>query len=442
MIENLLQNGKRVVVTGMGFALPGIQEVNGTRNLCVTKEDFWDIISSGKICIENDGIYYGFIKKSEEDLKKLVKYVPRRYLDNYNLTHLLSVISCQEACNDAGLSIERGDFKDAAVITARTSTATNFNSYSEFLTMDCLKTTPQDTLKMFNRLMISVPVNDAALVQAAMLKSGNAQFAVSCGCASGNVAIGLAQKMILTGETDCVVVTGVESIDMETIQQYVDLVEQAEKTGKKASFSAPPTKFLLNKLMAPYDKRAEGYNSGIGSATIILESEEHAIRRNAHIYGEILNQHTARENNSSAVSIDETGESLVRAIKKCLGSQYSLDDIGYINGGAQGDKIFNIFEANALRLLFKEKINLLPVTSQEACFGHNSSALGITGVSGTLLMMNKKKICPTAGCKEKDEICLFDPVPGNNTLEKTFNYALSFNYQAGGVCSVVLLGRY
>lgn len=433
---------QRAVVTGMGFALPGIVATEGIRMLCKDKSDFWNIISTGTSCIENNGVYYGYIHQSDEELKRSICAVPEKYMKNYNKTHLLSLISCEEACKDAGLEINEYNFKDAAVLTARTSIASCIDSYNAFINMDYEKASPNETLQMFHRLMLSVPVNDAAMVQSAMLQSGGDQFSISCGCASGGVLIGEAQRMIMTGQTDCVVVTGVETISEGPINHFVNLVDIANKTGRQASFDAPPTAFILDKLMAPYDKSACGYNSGIGSATLIIESEERALSRGARIYGEIINQSTARGNSKSAVTLDQTGKPLIKSITNCIKDYVSIDEIGYINGGAQGDKIFNIFESNALRELFGNKVKELVVTSQEACFGHNSSTLGITGVAGTLLMMNNNEICPTTGCREQDEICCFNSLPGKETYHRKFDYAISVNYQAGGVCSSILLGRY
>lgn len=431
----------KVVVTGMGFALPGEKRSDGTRELCKTKEQFWEIISKGKSCIENNGHYYGYISQNDDELQSEIKGIPDNYLKNYNKTHLMGLISCQEACRDAGLEVASEDFANASVITARTSISTCYDSLNEFIQMDYKEATPRDTLNMFNRLMLSTPVNDAAIAQAAMLKSGGDQFAVACGCASGGVAIGLAYRMILTGQVDCVVVSGVESISETMVDHYLSLVDLANETGKKASFDAPATQFIVDKLMAPYDKDACGFNAGIGAATIIMESEERAIARKAEIYGEVMNQATARGGSSSAVSLDQTGAPLVKAINDSIKNHVEITDIDYVNGGAQGDRIFNIFEAKAMETLFGKEVEALKVTSQEACFGHNAAALGITGVAGTLLMIKRNEICPTTGCRVKDEVCRFDPLPGEKTLEKEINYALSFNYQAGGVCSCILLGR-
>lgn len=427
----------RVVVTGMGFALPGEND-----KLCTTKDEFWNIISTGKRCIEKDGIVYGFIRETDEQLKQRIDIIPKKYMKNYAQIHLIGLISLMEACKDAGLELNEGKFKNAAVLTARQSIDPCSKNYNEFISADPETITPTESRGLFTRMMLSSLMTDVVTVQAALLQSGGPMFSISCGCASSGVLIGLARKMIEDNEVDMVVITGADTVEEEVVTHYEKLCNIAEQTGHKASFSAPPTKLLLDQFMKPYDKNSCGFNAGIGSATIILESEAHAKQRGAHIYGEVLGQATVRSTGDSALTIDESGGSLIEAVKKCLNHDVSIEDIDYINGGAQGDKVFNIIEANAVDKLFGLRGENLPVTSQEGCFGHNASALGVIGVAATLLMMEHNLVCPTAGCQEKDDICSFNPVPGIHPLPHRFDYALSFNYQAGGVCSSLLLGRY
>ena len=438
-MKALHENSKKVVVTGMGFALPG-----ENKGLCTTKDEFWDIVSNAKICIDNDGIFYGFMKQTDDQLRERITKVNERYKKNYSQVHLLGLISLEKACEDAGLEIGKDNFEDTAVLTARQSIASCYECYQEFMKLDPINSTPEESMKMFKHVMLAATMTDVSNVQSAALKSGGSTFAISCGCASSGVLIGIAEKMIKNGEAESVIVTGADNVIESTVYRYQNLVDIAEHTGKQSSFSAvaPATKLLTNKLMQPYDEDSCGFNAVVGSATIILEREEKAKKRGAHIYGEIMNQSTARHTTSSAVSIDETGTALRRAIKGSIEGYVSLDDIGYINGGAQGDKVINIMEANALNTLFKDKAKDLIVTSQEACFGHNTSVLGVSGVAATLLMMEKDRVCPTSGCVKKASYLPFNPVPGNKTIEHKFDYALSFNYQAGSMCSSILLGRY
>jgi 3-oxoacyl-[acyl-carrier-protein] synthase II len=80
------------------------------------------------------------------------------------------------------------------------------------------------------------------------------------------------------------------------------------------------------------------------------------------------------------------------------------------------------------------------MTSQEACFGHNGAPAGCVGVALSLLMMQRGQVCPTANCEEPADGLPFDPVPGTSSRPLDFDYALTCNYQIGGVKSVILVG--
>ena len=98
------------------------------------------------------------------------------------------------------------------------------------------------------------------------------------------------------------------------------------------------------------------------------------------------------------------------------------------------------FESNAVRTLYGGAAADVLVTSQEACFGHNGAPAGCVGVAVTLLMMRHRTVCPTANCEEPADNLSFDPVPGTCGRPLDFRYALSWNYQIGGVKSALLLG--
>jgi 3-oxoacyl-[acyl-carrier-protein] synthase II len=193
--------------------------------------------------------------------------------------------------------------------------------------------------------------------------------------------------------------------------------------------------------MRPYDARADCMNYGDGSATLILESRSHAERRGARPYGAVLAQATTRGGLGSAVAIDTGGKALADAARRCLAAgRAGLDEVPYINGGAEGDALFTRIESNAVQLLYGDDSRSVLVSSQEACFGHSGAPLGNLGAALTLLMMRHGQVCPTANCEKPSEVCSFDPVPGTIPRPLVFSRALSFNYQVGGVNSALLLG--
>ncbi|WP_394831610.1 hypothetical protein LVJ94_34365 [Pendulispora rubella] len=431
--------GRRAVVTGMGFCLPGPD-----RRLCRTKEQFWDIISNARICLGLDGRYYGQIFQSVADFQQWFPEISSRHAANYSRVHFYGLTAMQEAANDAGFDWRAGDLSHAAVLTAKVSIESSVNSYLEGVEADPATITPEDARRLFVRLGISSPPTDVANVQAALLRTDGPTFNVACGCASSNVLLGIARNLIVSGEVDVAVVTGADWFDLARADHFYELAAVAERVPERPREGATPprTAFRFDSQMRPYDERANCYNMGEGAVTLVLESEEHALRRGAAIYGEILAQATARSALPSAMALDMYGSGIVSAAQRCVARRVPWDRIGYVNGGAEGDKLFNIVESHAMRTLFGEHAQHPLVSSQEACFGHSGSPLGNIGAAATLLMMQRQRICPTAGCEQPDPILPFDPVAGTTCRPHDFDYALSLNYQVGGVATALLLGRY
>lgn len=423
------------LVTGMGFCLPG-----GVTGPVSTADDLWDVVSRGRSMLDHDGFFHGLVDLPEPRFAEKLPEIPERHTRHYAPVHRYGLLSLVEACADAKLDFRAGDLADAAVLTARAGVDSNFDSYLAWYQAAPEKITPQEAKALFVRLVIAGTSNDVVSVQAALTRSTGPSYTVTCGCASSAVLLGVARRLIESGEVDVAVVTGVDAFDTERMRHADRLRLVAEQTGISATHnSAPPTAPRFDHPMRPYDRRSDCVNFGDGSVTLILESRERADRRGARPYGRLLAQATTRGGLPSAVSIDESGSALSAAVRACVADHVDLDQIPYINGGAEGDPLFTLIEANAVRDLYGACARDVLVSSQEACFGHSGAPLGNLGVAATLLMMDRGAVCPTANCEQPDEVCGFDPVPGTETRPLAFDHALSFNYQIGGVTSAILV---
>lgn len=423
-----------VFATGMGFALPGPDET-----ITSDRAEFWDVIRRAQICLPVDDLHYGFIPESDEALRRRLVDIPAQHSRRFQQVQLLGLVAMQSALRDACLPMNGDVFARTAVLSARSSVAPCVDSYRQFDAADPDDITAPDARELMMQMMISAQMTDVVNVQTAALGSAGPSFSVSCGCASAGVLIGIALGMLRSGAVDRVVLTGADAVAREDVDHYERLARVAEAVPHRTAFTDEPTRLLLHEPMRPYDSRSGGFNAGIGAASMVLETEEAVVRRGGEPYLEVLAQATARSPMRSAVSLDESGEPLVRAIHQCLGEDVTAAEVDYVNGGAQGDPIFNTFEFNAVRSVFGDRAAQLSVTSQEACFGHNGAALGITGAAATGLMMLNDLVAPTAGCEFPHSCCPFDPVPGSQPLQRKVRTALSFNYQVGGVSSVLLL---
>lgn len=424
-----------VMVTGMGFCLPGQTAPT------LTAADLWHIAANGATCLVAEDIFYGSVKLTDDLFEARLPGLPDFFARHYTAAHRYGLVSLIEACADAQLDVWRGDLTDAAVLAGRGGVDANIRSYLSVLEADPSATSALDAMELFVAAEQAITPSDVALVQAAITRSSGPCFTVSCGCASSAVQIGVARRLIASGDVDLAVVTGVDVFNVELIGNIQSLLRGAQATYDAIrSDDMPEMLPSFESLMRPYDRRADCINHGEGSATVVLESREHAARRGAHAYGQVLTTATTRDGLANPLACDDTGRELVSAVHKCLGDRWRIEDIPYVHGGSDGNVVVTAFESNAVKQLYGPAVTRLLMTSQEGCFGHNGAPAGCLGVALTLLMMQQGQVCPTANCEEPADGLLFDPVPGTRTRPLDFDYALSFNYQVGGVKNAILLG--
>lgn len=423
------------MVTGMGFCLPG-----GERPV-FTASDVWNVAARGATCLVQNGVYYGSANLSDEMFDERLPDIPPFFSRHYTAAHRFGLVSLAEACADARLDFRAGELNKAAILVGRGAVDANIDSYLSVLRADPRTTPAVEAMELFVAAEQAVTPSDVALVQGALTRSNGPCFTVSCGCASSAVQVGQAQRMIRSGEVDIAVVTGVDVFSIELIRNIQALLRGAQATYSAIRSADMPTLLpSFDSLMRPYDRRADCINHGEGSATLIVESREHASRRDAYQYGQVFAQATTRDGLANPLACDETGEELVSAVSQCLKGRWNLDQVPYVHGGSDGNVVITRFESNAISRLYGSTAQDVLMTSQEGCFGHNGAPAGCLGVALTLLMMGQGEVCPTANCEEPAEDLTFDPVPGVRTRPLDFDYALSFNYQIGGVKSAILLG--
>ncbi|QZY16063.1 ketoacyl synthase [Streptomyces decoyicus] len=427
-------DGRNVVVTGVGFCLPGRTEP------VFTADDMWDVVSSGQSCLKRDEVYYGSVELTQEMFDERLPDVPPFFSRHYTAAHRFGLVSMAEATTDAGLTFCGGALREAAILVGRGGVDSNVESYLSVLGADPGKTSAPEAMELFVAAEQAVTPSDVALVQAALTQSNGPCYTVSCGCASSAVQIGNAQRMIAHGEVDVAVVTGVDVFNVHLIQNIQRLLSGAQQTYDALRTTDMPELLpSFTSLMRPYDRRADCINHGEGAATVIMESREHAARRGAHVYGQVLSTAMTRDGLANPLACDDTGAELVTAVRRCLGDRWRISDVPYVHGGSDGNVVVTAFEANAIKELYGADNDLL-MTSQEGCFGHNGAPAGCLGVAMTLMMMERGQVCPTANCEQPADGLPFDPVPGGRPRPLDFDYALSFNYQVGGVKNAILLG--
>jgi 3-oxoacyl-[acyl-carrier-protein] synthase II len=248
-------------------------------------------------------------------------------------------------------------------------------------------------------------------------------------CATGNHCIGDAYRIIQRGEADVMVAGGAEAA-------ITPLGVAGFASAKALSFrnDAP------EKASRPFDRDRDGFVLGEGAGVIVLEEIEHARRRGARIYAEIIGYAM----NSDAYHITappDEGEGAVRCMDLAIkDAGISKSDIGYIN--AHGTSTMaDAIETNAIKQVFGELAYRIPVSSTKSMTGHLLGAAGGIEAVFSILAFHHGILPPTINLDHPDPSCDLDYVP-NKARPASFGVALSNSFGFGGVNACLLFQRF
>jgi len=255
-----------------------------------------------------------------------------------------------------------------------------------------------------------------------LFKLRGINLTTSAACASGSQSIGLATMLIRQGLQDCIVCGGAEENNLYGIAAFdgIQAFSIREDAPEKAS--------------RPFDKDRDGLVPSGGSATIILESYEHAIKRGANILAEVVGW--GFSGNGDHITTPNI-EGPMDAINLCIkDSGLTLKDIGYINAHGTSTIIGDQREAQAIAQVFGDYP--VPVTSTKSQTGHEMWMSGVSEIIYSILMMKNDFIAGNLNFEAPDEItaCL-------NIIPKTqpihFDLFLSNSFGFGGTNSALLI---
>jgi len=182
----------------------------------------------------------------------------------------------------------------------------------------------------------------------------------------------------------------------------------------------------------PYDVARDGFVLGEGAAALVVETEEHAKARGARIYAELLGGAVT----SDAYHItapDPEGSAAARAMKAAIeGAGASLGDVKHINAHATSTPVGDIAEYNALRRVFGDVLDGIPVTATKASTGHLLGGAGAIEALFTVLALHERTAPPTINLTEQDPEIPLDVVTAPRALGDGDLVAISNSFGFGG----------
>lgn len=408
---------KRVVVTGMGAITP----------IGLSVEEFWENVKAQKVGIDT------ITKFDTSDYKvKLAAEVkgfdPMQYMDFKQAKRMeafsqYAVAAAKQAIEDSGLDIEK---EDPYMVGTAIGSGIGSLSAMEREHKKLMEKGPSRINPLLVPLMITnMAAGNVAIAFGLKGKSIN----VVTACATGTNSIGEAYRSIQTGEADVMLAGGTESsITPIGIGGFTALTA--------LSASTDPLRASL-----PFDKDRNGFVMGEGAGVVVLEELEHAKKRGAKIYAEVVG-YGCSSDAYHITSPAEDGSGAARAMKNAMKEAgVTPAEVDYINAHGTGTHHNDLFETRAVKLAFGEEAKNVKISSTKSMIGHLLGAAGAVEFIACVKSITDGYIHPNVGLKETEEEMDLDYVRGNGVTQEV-NVVLSNSLGFGGHNATLAVKKY
>jgi 3-oxoacyl-[acyl-carrier-protein] synthase II len=265
------------------------------------------------------------------------------------------------------------------------------------------------------------------------LKLEGPSMTVCTGSAASTDAIGLAYKAIKHSEIDVAVAGGAEApilLPFMTMFCQNKLLSTDNLTEDK----------YLEKTFRPFDKNRNGFFLSEGAGVLILEEFQHAKKRGAFIYGEIIG-YGKKTDAYHITSPHPDGKGIIEATNEALDTaKLKPKEIDYINAHGTGTILNDKIETKAIKKVFGDGAYKIPISSTKPLTGHLLGASGAIEIIICLLAIKNSFIPPTHNYMTVDPECDLDYVP-NKGRESNLKVCLSYSYGFGGKNSALIIKK-
>lgn len=408
---------RRVVVTGIGTINPIGHNV----------EETWKSIEDGKCGIAPISLFdtKGMKVTLAGEVKDfdVTKYIDKKEAKKMDRFIQMGMIASHEAMLDSGLDINNIDSHRFGVIVS--SGIGGLGSIE--------KNYQTGEKRGFDRVSpFFIPMTISNLAAGHIAIAYHAQGLCTCpvtACAGGTNAIGDAFRNIRDGYQDIMIAGGCEaSVSPLGIGGFTSM--------KALSDATDPDRASI-----PFDKERNGFVMGEGAGILILEELEHALKRGAHIYGEMIGYGVSCDAHHITAPLPN-GEGGAYAMQNALDDAgISYDVIDYINAHGTSTHLNDLCETEAIKSVFKEHAYKLAVSSTKGHTGHCLGAAGGIEAVLSVLALKHDFIPPTLNYQVKDEECDLNVVP-NIGVKKDLHYVMSNSLGFGGHNASIIFREY
>lgn len=398
----------RVVVTGMGVISPVGNDI----------DTFWESLKAGKCGVDKIKRFDASGLKVSLDAE-VKEFEPKKYYDTVqeirksDLFMQYAMAAARQAVEQSGILESELDKERFGVYIGSGIGGIN-TTIRETRKLD--EKGPEMVSPFFVPMMIS---NMAAGAVSIKFGAKGPTLPIVTACATSTHTIGEAYRVIKHGYADAIIAGGSEaSINELAMAGFINC--------QALNLSEDPSEGSI-----PFDKRRGGFVMGEGAGILILEEYEHAKKRGAKIYAEVVGY----GNTSDAYHItapDPEGDGAVRAIQAAVNeAKVSNSDEIYFNAHGTGTHLNDAMETKAIKKVFGKKAYDIHISSTKSMTGHMMGATGAVEAIASVLALNDGIIPPTINYKEKDEECDLNYTV-NKAEEVAVDYAISTSLGFGG----------
>lgn len=419
-----MKKQRRVVVTGVGIVSP-----NG-----VGKEACWDAMTHGRSAIRrvtefDVSMFNTKIAAQVRDFDPLKLGLTMDEAIRMDRYVQFAIAAAKMAIEDSGMDLNKIDRERIGVSLANAICGTKYMEEEFALVTDSGKTPIDPTIvrpDLYDASMFNTPSSEIA----AKYGLQSVCNTISTGCTAGTDAVGFSYEAIADGDVD-IMVTGASEAPItpitfgafDTVNVLSALNDQPEKSSR------------------PFDAKRNGFVISEGAGILVVEELEHAKKRGARIYCEVIGFGTTC-NAYHMTDLPPEGDAKAACIRLALeDAGVNPQDIDYINAHGSSTRQNDVFETNAYKMVFKDYAYKVPISSLKSMIGHPlAAANGIELAIGSLIF-ERNVIPPTINQEFPDPQCDLDYVP-NTAREKKINCMLKTSSGFSGIHSAMVLKRY
>ena len=415
---------RRVVITGIGVISPnGIGKKNAWEGFSGGKSgvrlvDGFDVsVFNTKIAAEVRDFDPFKLGLSHEEAMRMDRYVQ------------FGVAAGKMAVEDSKLDFSKEDLRRIGVCLANAICGTKYME-EEFALVT------EDGKQPINPALVRPDLYDAAMFNTPSIEL-SARFGlmgscntISTGCTAGTDALGFGLESIQDGELDVMICGAAEAPLTPITFGAFDVVNVL------SVHNAEP-----QKASRPFDNKRDGFVLGEGAGILVLEELNHALKRNAPIYCEVLGFGTSC-NAFHMTDLPSDGRAMETCIALALkDAQVKPSEIDYINAHGSSTRMNDIFESNAYKAIFGEYAHKLPISSFKSMIGHPLAAANAIEMTIASMIFEKNILPPTINQEEKDPQCDLYYIP-NQAIQKKVDIILKTSSGFSGIHSSLILRRF